>query len=249
MPISINGSGSITGITAGGLPDGCILDADINGVAASKLTGTLPDARFPATLPAVSGANLTNIASDFVKLQRASAAGGTGDLIFDNLDVATYKVFDLTLFFTPSTNNVSCRMQFRTGGASGSNISASHHQTAYQYLYSSNGQSQSTSAGASDIYLSGATGSSSVAGISLYLRISLADSTDNGYSRNRANSVWWQAMMHDNSNNPNWIVGSATLTDGGGGAGGTTNYPTGFKFDTSSGNIGNYSYLLYGLKR
>ena len=62
MPVSINGqTGVITGLTAGGLPDGCILDADINGVAASKLTGTLPDARFPATLPAVSGANLTNL--------------------------------------------------------------------------------------------------------------------------------------------------------------------------------------------
>ena len=64
MPVSINGqTGVITGLTAGGLPDGCILDADINGVAASKLTGTLPDARFPATLPAISGANLTNISA------------------------------------------------------------------------------------------------------------------------------------------------------------------------------------------
>ena len=30
-------------------------------LAASKLTGTIPDARFPATLPAVSGENLTNL--------------------------------------------------------------------------------------------------------------------------------------------------------------------------------------------
>jgi len=52
MPIVINGSGSITGISAGGLPDGCVLDADINGMAASKLTGALP---------AISGASLTNL--------------------------------------------------------------------------------------------------------------------------------------------------------------------------------------------
>ena len=52
MPISINGSGTITGISAGGLPDGCIVDADINGVAASKLSGALP---------AISGAALTNL--------------------------------------------------------------------------------------------------------------------------------------------------------------------------------------------
>ena len=54
MPIVINGSGSITGISAGGLPDGCILDADINGMAASKLSGALP---------AISGANLTGLSS------------------------------------------------------------------------------------------------------------------------------------------------------------------------------------------
>ena len=48
MPVTINGDGSITGLTAGGLPS-------------TALTGTLPNATFPATLPAVSGANLTGI--------------------------------------------------------------------------------------------------------------------------------------------------------------------------------------------
>jgi|TARA_Y100000289_G_C3901509_1_gene139429 hypothetical protein len=54
MAIQINGNGTITGISNGGLPDGCILDADINGMAASKLTGALP---------AISGANLTGIST------------------------------------------------------------------------------------------------------------------------------------------------------------------------------------------
>ena len=41
-----------------------IPDSGITALAASKLaSGTIPDARFPATLPAVSGANLTNIPS------------------------------------------------------------------------------------------------------------------------------------------------------------------------------------------
>ena len=39
-----------------------IPDSGITAIAASKLaSGTIPDARFPATLPAVSGSNLTNI--------------------------------------------------------------------------------------------------------------------------------------------------------------------------------------------
>jgi len=41
--------------------DGGIDDAHIDDVAATKLTGTIADARFPATLPAKSAANLTNI--------------------------------------------------------------------------------------------------------------------------------------------------------------------------------------------
>jgi hypothetical protein len=43
--------------------------SDIEGlgidVPAANLTGTIPDARFPATLPAISGANLTNLTSTF----------------------------------------------------------------------------------------------------------------------------------------------------------------------------------------
>ncbi len=55
MAISIDGSNNtIAGLANGGLPDGCILDADINGMAASKLTGALP---------AISGASLTGISS------------------------------------------------------------------------------------------------------------------------------------------------------------------------------------------
>jgi hypothetical protein len=41
MPISINGTGTITGISAGGLPDDCITTADIAGsaVTPAKLSG------------------------------------------------------------------------------------------------------------------------------------------------------------------------------------------------------------------
>tara|TARA_Y100000401_G_scaffold83498_1_gene68785 strand:- start:222 stop:1298 length:1077 start_codon:yes stop_codon:yes gene_type:complete len=62
-----------------------VADGSIDGSAlnASNLSsGTIPDARFPATLPAISGANLTNLpsSSDSTKLP---LAGGelTGDLI------------------------------------------------------------------------------------------------------------------------------------------------------------------------
>jgi len=41
MPIAINGSGTITGISAGGLPDGSITNDDLAGsIADAKLSGT-----------------------------------------------------------------------------------------------------------------------------------------------------------------------------------------------------------------
>ena len=68
---SATGSGTVT-ITAPTtntarvitLPDsaGTLLDEN-SSVPAANLTGTVADARFPATLPAISGANLTGIAS------------------------------------------------------------------------------------------------------------------------------------------------------------------------------------------
>mgnify|MGYP006124656683 CR=1 FL=1 len=40
-----------------------VVNNSIESVDAAKLSGTIADARFPATLPAISGANLTNMAS------------------------------------------------------------------------------------------------------------------------------------------------------------------------------------------
>ena len=61
MPITFNGSGTVTGISAGGLPDGCIVDADINGMSSSKLSGALP---------AISGAALTGISAGITMMDQ-----------------------------------------------------------------------------------------------------------------------------------------------------------------------------------
>jgi len=53
-----------TKVTSPGITDSSITNVKIADVAASKLTGTLADARFPATLPAISGVNLTNLPTE-----------------------------------------------------------------------------------------------------------------------------------------------------------------------------------------
>ena len=192
--------------------------------------------------------------NDFVKLDVATGAGGTGDLIFDNLDVATYKTFDFTLICQPSTDAQQLRFRYRTGGSSGSTITAAHHQVAYLYMYNSNNIGINTNMGIDNMLLTqGVGGGNSQEGVSLNMRISMCDANDNGNTKNRMNTVWWSAMVHNESLMPEWHVGNGTLTDStsgsGGGAGGSTDYPTGFVLDFTSGNVGNFSYQLYGLKR
>jgi|TARA_A100001015_G_scaffold307752_1_gene404150 hypothetical protein len=64
---------------------GTIDGSDLSNMNASNLaSGTLPDARFPATLPAVSGANLTNIPTDLVN-DTSPQLGGNLDLNSNNI--------------------------------------------------------------------------------------------------------------------------------------------------------------------
>ena len=58
---------------------------DLTALSASNLTsGTIPDARFPATLPAVSGANLTGIIADLVE-DTTPQLGGNLDMNSNNI--------------------------------------------------------------------------------------------------------------------------------------------------------------------
>ena len=78
--------------------DGQVEDAKIDGVSATKLTGTIADARFPSTLPALSGANLTNIDAATVGTS-APSSPAQGDLWFDTTTgVTAMKVYSGSLW-------------------------------------------------------------------------------------------------------------------------------------------------------
>ena len=86
---------------------------DLTNLNASNLTsGTIPDARFPATLPAISGANLTNVSSPEVYGFNTNAAGNlivtTTNGGVDNISGTDYDNFEDVIFaatgFTFSLN-------------------------------------------------------------------------------------------------------------------------------------------------
>ena len=92
---------------AGGLTWAQVAQPDLTNLSASNLTsGTVPDARFPATLPAASGANLTNLA--------ASALSGVLPAISG-----------ANLTNLPASGAVS-RVFIGTAGADGSSVTVTH---------------------------------------------------------------------------------------------------------------------------
>ena len=117
MAVVINGSGPVTGLAVGGLPDGpvaraplannavvtgkiadgTIANADINDLAASKLTGALP---------AISGASLTGLKAGTAGFAARAAAQwnsiNTGDFLAFN-DDSSGESFDTDSCYDTST--------------------------------------------------------------------------------------------------------------------------------------------------
>ena len=106
------------------IASGAVDDAHVSGIAATKLTGTIADARFPSTLPAASAANLTaipaaNITGTLPAISGASLTGlpapttaqmpaGSllqvatdydGDII--NMSNSSWNTTNLSIAFTP----------------------------------------------------------------------------------------------------------------------------------------------------
>ena len=115
MPTTIVGA---TGINK--IQDGTVVDADIDTLAASKLTGALPAlnganltsltaANIAGALPAISGANLTNLPADSTKLPLTGGTLTTGNLILNSVRLDTQ-----------TANNSSTHLVQRMGSTAGS---------------------------------------------------------------------------------------------------------------------------------
>ena len=80
----------------GGLTWAQVAEPDLTNLSASNMTsGTLPDARFPATLPAISGANLTNL-----------PGGGKVTRVFIDTEGTQYASSSNTTYLTVTVTNV-----------------------------------------------------------------------------------------------------------------------------------------------
>ncbi len=104
MAIVINGSGTVTGLSVGGLPDGTVdNDTVASGLASSKLTGALP---------AISGASLTGITTG--KVLQVVEATDTGE--YDSNNTSLTNIPNLSVTLTPSASSSKFLVLISLGG-------------------------------------------------------------------------------------------------------------------------------------
>jgi|694.fasta_scaffold135351_2 hypothetical protein len=118
MPITINGSGSIAGLNAGGLPSGSI--------TADNMASSLDLSSKTVSLGITSGANLIRIADT------GTVTSGSS-LTIDNCFSTTYNLYQVNVFCLGNTNeNTRYALNYRTGGASGSDYSSNYTWRRYR---------------------------------------------------------------------------------------------------------------------
>jgi hypothetical protein len=110
MAITINGTGSITGLTAGGLPDGSITAADLanNAVTAGKLATTLDLTGKTVTMPSGTGGKILQV----VGTQYATATS-----VSQSAQVHTNMPFSVNI--TPTTSTSLMLVSFSLMGETG----------------------------------------------------------------------------------------------------------------------------------
>ena len=205
---------------------------------------TLPDIADGTLLTSQSSLDSTKLSpalsSDYVKLQQASGTSGGSEIIFDNLDVATYRYFDLVGVFRPANDTVSLRFRYREGGSSGSNITGNSYFYGFTVPYPTDNTGV-TSNVSTKLILTTTIGNHSSEGIGMNMRISVARSGDDASAKWLGNFVSWNGVYREQGNAARFVNGQGHLYD-------DTKYPTGFSFHFENGSINNYFYTLYGIK-
>ena len=231
--------GLTTGLTVGPLTGTTGVGATITHQGHAQFAGVCTATSFVG-----SGANLTGVSQDYVKISKAVNTGDSGSqyLLFDNLDLSTYKFFDLIGYFKPMDDSKTFRMRYRSGGASGSLVETSNYGYGFTVPYPTNNTGATSTDGANKMVLSSTVGNATGEGISIDMRISFADSSDPTNATYLLNFVTWNGTYREQGNGFRSVTGTGQFYSA------ATNL-TGFTVYFGGGNMGDYSYCLYGMKR
>ena len=173
--------------------------------------------------------------NDFVKLQAAASTSGVAALLFQNLDVTTYRTFKIVLSGYPVDDGADLRLRVLDG--------STYKTGAGTYNWTqtgSNGAGNAINSAGNDSYarIGGGAGNNNYEGWRTEITYVPHVSSDPAYQNNFGFAF---TSRYDNLNsyrgeNFNFKFHQSDVTDG-------------IEIYASSGNIAAYSYTLYGLKR
>ena len=152
MPITINGSGTLTGISVGGLPDG-IVDTDM--IAASAVTAAKSAGRkVLQVVQTVTTAHITKTsAQQITELNRTITPSSTSSKILLLCDlgcVSADAAADIGVVFTEGGNNINDSLGASASAVNASNVPGMNFGNTYAqcaffyYLHSPNSTSEQT---------------------------------------------------------------------------------------------------------
>jgi len=185
----------------------------------------------------VDGVDVSAIVSgSLVKLASATASASS-ELLFDNfVDTSTYSFYKLIMKdILPVNDSVDLRLTFRTGGASGSDLTGSYYRfNAYSKITVSGAESYSQIP-STNYGVIGSLGNVASESYSVSADLFPAEGT---YG---STFIMNQGMQND-SNSDYYKVATTTAID-------STTAVTGIKFYLASGNIASGSIYIYGVKK
>lgn len=171
--------------------------------------------------------------NDFVKLQSADSTTDVSDLTFDSLATSTYKAFRIIGSVLPATDDVVLYLRFRS---SSSDLTATNYN--WMMIGVDGGSNIFDFAGEEDrVLISNNAGNAAYEGMRFDViftpRVS-GDASHNNFGS--FTTTFYSASSSHRGASGGWTFKQNNTVDG-------------FKLFTNSGNISEYSYCLYGLKR
>ena len=174
-------------------------------------------------------------ANDYVKLQTVTGGSTINDITVDSLNTTTYRAFQLIGGIIPGVDGAHLKFYWRVDGT---DQTASSYDFGLMYSFPTDDHYSFSENGQSNLTILENAGNAAREGhrfnILMFPYVS-------GHASQTGNFLTWQGMRVDQNHNFRSVAGTGLYDE-------DNIYPNGFKLVTSSGQMNDYNYSLYGIK-
>ena len=182
----------------------------------------------------------TDTLPDYVKIASASGSSGGSSIDISSLDVSTYKAFEIFLTMQPTNDNVNFYLRFMTANGT---VSASNYVNWKEQMYPTNNSVHKASGSVDKIEPAENVGGNPEENVFFHGVMHVATSNDPAGLARQNNRIEYDTNYMTYTPDHWSTRGVAHYSND------TTTYVNGISFYFSSGNIDEYMYTVYGIKR